>query len=68
MNHAQRLANLRNADTEYAELIDGRYPRTMREIGGELTSERRGDSAVVWLCFVGVAAFVAERIVAMVFA
>jgi len=33
MTHKDRLANMRGADTEYSELIQGRYARTAREAG-----------------------------------
>ena len=33
MTHKDRLANMRGADTEYRELIEGRYARTAREAG-----------------------------------
>ena len=33
MNYRDQLANMRGADTEYRELIEGRYARTAREAG-----------------------------------
>jgi len=33
MNYRDQLANMRGADTEYTELIEGRYARTAREAG-----------------------------------
>ena len=33
MNYRDQLANMRGADTEYSELIEGRYARTAREAG-----------------------------------
>ena len=33
MNYRDQLANMRGADTEYSELIQGRYARTAREAG-----------------------------------
>lgn len=64
MTHKDRLANMRGADTEYAELIDGRYARTTREAGIVMVEPDGMPSvdSVAVVCAVLAAAFVVAMV------